>query len=121
MAQAPSLRAFNEVGTITLRAEIGDGDYLGVGNVTGTTSGNIGRFYPNQFVLSSDGVIDACTPGTDFTYMDAPNLAIAYTITAKNAAGATVTHYDTSDGYAVASIAAVAEATNNNGTTLARA
>jgi len=109
---------FNEVGTITLRAEIGDGDYLGVGNVTGTTSGNIGRFYPNQFVLSSDGVIDACTPGTDFTYMDAPNLAIAYTITAKNAAGATVTHYDTSDGYAVASIAAVAEATTNNGTNL---
>ena len=110
--------SFNEVGTITLRAEIGDGDYLGVGNVTGTTSGNIGRFYPNQFVLSSDGVIDACTPGTDFTYMDAPNLAIAYTITAKNAAGATVTHYDTSDGYAVASIAAVAEATSNNGTNL---
>ena len=110
--------SFNEVGTITLRAEIGDGDYLGVGNVTGTTSGNIGRFYPNQFVLSSDGVIDACTPGTDFTYMDAPNLAIAYTITAKNAAGATVTHYDTSDGYAVASIAAVAEATTNNGTNL---
>ena len=90
----------------------------GGGNVTGTTSGNIGRFYPNQFVLSSDGVIDACTPGTDFTYMDAPNLAIAYTITAKNAAGATVTHYDTSDGYAVASIAAVAEATSNNGTNL---
>ena len=110
--------SFNEVGTITLRAEIGDGDYLGAGNVTGTTSGNIGRFYPNQFVLSSDGVIDACTPGTDFTYMDAPNLAIAYTITAKNAAGATVTHYDTSDGYAVASIAAVAEATTNNGTNL---
>jgi len=110
--------SFNEVGTITLRAEIGDGDYLGVGNVTGSTSGNIGRFYPNQFVLSSDGVIDACTPGTDFTYMDAPNLAIAYTITAKNAAGATVTHYDTSDGYAVASIAAVAEATTNNGTNL---
>ena len=110
--------SFNEVGTITLRAEIGDGDYLGGGNVTGTTSGNIGRFYPNQFVLSSDGVIDACTPGTDFTYMDAPNLAIAYTITAKNAAGATVTHYDTSDGYAVASIAAVAEATTNNGTNL---
>jgi len=110
--------SFNEVGTITLRAEIGDGDYLGVGNVTGSTSGNIGRFYPNQFVLSSDGVIDACTPGTDFTYMDAPDLAIAYTITAKNAAGATVTHYDTSDGYAVASIAAVAEATTNNGTNL---
>ena len=39
---------FNEVGTITLRAEIGDGDYLGVGNVIGTTSGHIGRFFPSS-------------------------------------------------------------------------
>ena len=109
---------FDEVGTITLRAEIGDSDYLGTGNITGTTSGNIGRFFPNQFLLSSDGVIDGCTPGTDFTYMDEPDLTIGYTITAKNAGGATVTHYDTSDGYAVASIAAVAEATNNNGNNL---
>ena len=110
--------SFNEVGTITLRAEIGDGDYLGTGNVTGTTSGNIGRFYPNQFLLSSDGVIDSCTSSTDYTYMDHTGLTIAYTITAKNAAGATVTHYDASDGYGVAGIAAVAEATSNNGTNL---
>ena len=47
-----------------------------------------------------------------------PTSTIGYTITAKNAGGATVTHYDTSDGYAVAIIAAVAEATNNNGNNL---
>ena len=74
MGQAPWLLISMKLGTITLRAEIGDGDYLGAGNVTGTTSGNIGRFFPNQFLLSSDGVIDGCTPGTDFTYMDEPDL-----------------------------------------------
>ncbi len=109
---------FNEVGTITLRAEIGDSDYLGTGNVTGTTSGHIGRFFPHQFLLSSDGVIDGCTPGTDFTYMDEPDLTIGYTITAKNAGGGTVSHYDSSDGYAVAAIAAVAESTSNDGNNL---
>ncbi len=109
---------FNEVGTITLRAEIGDSDYLGTGNVTGTTSGHIGRFFPHQFLLSSDGVIDGCTPGTDFTYMDEPDLTIGYTITAKNASGGTVSHYDSSDGYAVAAIAAVAESTSNDGNNL---
>jgi len=109
---------FNEVGTISMRAEIGDEDYLGAGNVTGTTSGNIGRFFPRDFLLSGDGVIDGCTPATDFTYMDASDLTIGYTITAKNASGATVTHYDTSDGYAVASVTAIAESTSNDGNDL---
>ena len=55
---------------------------------------------------------------TNFTYFGQPGLLIDYTITARNAAGATVTHYDASAGYGVATVALAAEATSNNGTSL---
>lgn len=48
--------SWNEVGIIKLTPSVGDGDYLGVGDVSGATSGNVGRFYAAQFALS-DGVI----------------------------------------------------------------
>ena len=38
-----------EAGTITINASISDGDYLLTGDVTGTASGNVGRFYPDHF------------------------------------------------------------------------
>ena len=88
--------SFSEVGSITLQASIGDSDYLGTGNVAGTVSGVVGRFYPNDFVLSADSVLDACRASTNYTYFGQPGLLIDYTITARNAAGATVTHYDAS-------------------------
>ena len=110
--------SFSEVGSITLQASIGDSDYLGTGNVAGTVSGVVGRFYPNDFVLSADSVLDACRASTNFTYFGQPGLLIDYTITARNAAGATVTHYDASAGYGVATVAMAAEATSNNGTNL---
>ena len=110
--------SFSEVGSITLQASIGDSDYLGTGNVPGTVSGVVGRFYPNDFVLSADSVLDACRASTNFTYFGQPGLLIDYTITARNAAGATVTHYDASAGYGVATVAMAAEATSNNGTNL---
>jgi MSHA biogenesis protein MshQ len=116
---AGSLTAsFSEVGSITLQASIGDGDYLGAGNVTGTASGTVGRFYPDHFSLSSDAVLDACTASTNFTYFGQNALNIDYTLTAKNASGATVTHYDAAAGYDVATISPAAEATSNNGTDL---
>ncbi len=45
--------AWNEVGIITLTPSVADADYLGVGEVTGTTSGNVGRFYAAQFALTN--------------------------------------------------------------------
>lgn len=43
--------AFNwdEVGVITLSPGVGDGNYLGAGDVTGTASGDVGRFYLDHF------------------------------------------------------------------------
>lgn len=74
---------WDEVGIITLTPSVGDASYLGTGDVTGTTSGNVGRFSLGKFalqnivfdnradlcqggVLVSDGVT-ACSPA--FSYM----------------------------------------------------
>lgn len=40
---------WGEVGIIALLPDVGDGDYLGTGNVTGNLSDNIGRFIPDHF------------------------------------------------------------------------
>lgn len=62
---------WDEVGIITLTPSVADGDYLGSGDVTGTTSINIGRFYPDHFITSTaDGSFaNTCTSGTAFTYL----------------------------------------------------
>ena len=54
---------WNEVGIITLTPSIGDGDYLGAGDVTGALSVNVGRFIPAFFEVTK---IDGC--GGAFTY-----------------------------------------------------
>jgi hypothetical protein len=43
---------WHEVGIINLTPSVGDGDYLGAGEVTGTVSGNVGRFIPFDFGVS---------------------------------------------------------------------
>lgn len=88
--------AFSEVGIITLSPAVADGDYLGAGNVTGTTSGNIGRFFPAQFALSSGSVTHrpalSCSPASSFSYLG-ENFRLGFTLTAQNTAGATTTNY----------------------------
>jgi len=57
---------WDEVGIITLTPSVGDTDYLGAGDVTGTTSGNVGRFSLGKFVLqgvSFDERADLCQSG----------------------------------------------------------
>jgi MSHA biogenesis protein MshQ len=77
-----------EVGIITLTPAIGDGNYLGAGNVTGTTSGNVGRFTPAYFnVTRSHG----CTGGATFTYSGQPFAGV--TVTAMNLAGGTTSNF----------------------------
>ena len=88
--------AFSEVGIITLSPAVADGDYLGTGNVTGTTSANIGRFFPAQFALSGGSVTHrvalSCSPASAFSYLG-ENFRLGFTLTAQNTAGATVTNY----------------------------
>ncbi len=74
--------AWDEVGVITLTPHVGDSDYLGAGEVIGTTSGNIGRFTLAKFALQNPlldnrsdlcnaGVLisDGVTPCPAYTYM----------------------------------------------------
>lgn len=60
--------SWSEVGIITLTPSVADADYLGVGNVTGTTSGNVGRFVPDHF---DTVVTQGCSAGA-FTYSGQP-------------------------------------------------
>jgi Concanavalin A-like lectin/glucanases superfamily/IPT/TIG domain len=89
----PGNLAWSEVGILTLTPSVGDGDYLGAGNVTGTASGNIGRFYPDHFTISGAAVTAACTAGTAFSYFGEDGFSTAFTLTAQNLSGGTTTNY----------------------------
>lgn len=83
---------YDEVGIIEIRADISDGDYLGIGNPetlnSRSRSGYIGRFIPNHFVLSLGSISNrnalACIPASTFTYLG-EELQLEFTLTAENA------------------------------------
>lgn len=110
--------SWNEVGTLTLQAEIADSSYLGADNVIGTESGAVGRFYPKEFTLASSVVTNGCASG-GFTYMSDSSLTyrpvhVGYTVNALTAQGLVASNYDTDLGYPVSSFRYVLE-NNNNG------
>jgi MSHA biogenesis protein MshQ len=86
---------WDEVGIITLTATINDADYLAEGNVTGTVSGNVGRFYPNHFETT---LTPGC--GSAFTYSGQPFplRIVAYKVGGAGAAGITA-NYGTDAGF----------------------
>jgi len=77
--------AWGEVGAITLSASVADSDYLGTGNVAGTTSGTVGRFYANHLTTAAT---PACS--ASFTYA---GQAFTGGVTARNAAGTALLNY----------------------------
>ncbi|HZR02677.1 MAG TPA: LamG domain-containing protein [Burkholderiales bacterium] len=96
--------SWSEVGIITLSAGVGDGDYLGAGDVAVTApSGNVGRFIPHHFDLSAPSFTPrsaaACSPASTFTYMSEP-FGLAFTLTARAAAGSATQNYSTANGFA---------------------
>jgi MSHA biogenesis protein MshQ len=98
--------AWDEVGIITLTASVGDADYLGVGDVTGTTSSNVGRFTLGKFALSNvviDDRADLCQGGflvsdgvtacaSAFTYMG-EEIDASFTLLPQSLHGAAVLNY----------------------------
>lgn len=88
--------AWPEVGIITLTPSVADGSYLGAGNVTGTASGNVGRFTPAGFALGSPSIThradQSCATASPFTYLDEA-FQLGFTLTARSAAGATTQNY----------------------------
>ncbi len=89
--------SWGDVGIITLTPSVGDGNYLGGGDVTGTVSGNIGRFTPFDFNVLLDNSPAFATTCGSFTYIgQAFNYATApqVTIAARNSAGSITQNYD---------------------------
>ena len=88
---------WSEVGIMQLRPGIGDADYLGAGDVSGSLSENIGRFVPNQFALALNTPVleTQCNLGSftytgeSFNYLIAPQI----TATAQAAGGTTTLNY----------------------------
>lgn len=88
---------WSEVGIMQLRPGIGDADYLGAGDVSGSLSENIGRFVPSQFALALNAPVleTQCNVGSftytgeSFTYLIAPQI----TATAQAAGGTTTLNY----------------------------
>ncbi len=86
-----------EVGIIRLRPGIGDADYLGAGDVSGSLSENIGRFVPDHFALALNTPIleTQCAVGTftytgeSFNYLITPQV----TATAQALGGTTTLNY----------------------------
>jgi MSHA biogenesis protein MshQ len=89
--------AWTEVGAITLVPSILDTDYMGEGDVLGSASSTIGRFYPDHFdvtVLAGGATcttagLGAC-PTTGFVYADEP---FNVTVDAKDVADAPLFNY----------------------------
>jgi MSHA biogenesis protein MshQ len=88
--------SYSEVGILTLNPSVASGSYLGAGAVSGTASGNVGRFVPAKFVLSGGSVTHrsalACSPASSFSYLG-DNFRLAFTLTAQNTAGGTTQNY----------------------------
>jgi MSHA biogenesis protein MshQ len=89
-----------EVGIISLTPSVAS--YLGSGTVTGTPSGNVGRFIPNGFAVALNtpvfgtGCSSAAGVAYDFTYVGQPLLytvAPVMTVTALAAGGTTTRNY----------------------------
>lgn len=95
---------WSEVGIITLTPMIKDGNYLGAGDVTGTASGNVGRFYPDHFDTEIDSV--SGVPMTCPSGLSCSGVGIVYsgqpfglTVTAMNVGGTATANYNTTTGF----------------------
>jgi MSHA biogenesis protein MshQ len=81
---------WSEVGIIDLTAAVGDGNYLGAGNVVNTFE-NLGRFTPAYFevLITNNGIFEnKCLAGVGFTYIGenfSYSVNPAFSVTAKNA------------------------------------
>ncbi|MBX3650441.1 MAG: hypothetical protein KF771_03570 [Burkholderiales bacterium] len=96
-AAAVNNLTWGEVGIMTITPRLGDGDYLGAGDVIGTASGNIGRFTPHHFTVATNtpSFAAACSAGA-FSYIGQPfsyGVAPVLTVTARNFAGGTTQNY----------------------------
>ena len=83
--------AWDEVGILSLTASIADGDYLGSGPLTGTASGNIGRFVPDHLAITAGTPVAACSNA--FSYFGQDGFSTPFTLRAENSANTLTQNY----------------------------
>ncbi|MDZ4253727.1 MAG: DUF6701 domain-containing protein [Sulfuritalea sp.] len=103
--------AWDEVGIITLTPSVGDGNYLGAGDVSGTTTGNVGRFYPDHLETAVTSAmscgalafVPACPTGSYLVYSGQgfTTQVTAYTLGGTGVAGIT-TNYSATESFSKA-------------------
>ncbi len=105
---------WGEVGIIRLTPGVADGDYLGAGNATNVTSGNVGRFTPDHFDVA---VTHGCNAGS-FTYSGQPFANV--TVTPYTATNTMINNYlSGATGFAKnTTISNAGDATDFSGNTL---
>jgi uncharacterized repeat protein (TIGR01451 family) len=110
-----------EVGIIRLNSSVGDGDYLGAGDVI-TLSGNVGRFYPDHFdtvVSQVSGVPMDCPLGvvcpTAYDGFVYSGQSFTLTVSAKNVGGVTTANYNTATGFSRTAALSVVTALGTDG------
>lgn len=81
-------QSLSEVGVFSLTAT--PLNYLGE-TIAASSSANIGRFYPDRFIVSAGTVTEGCNAG-GFSYLG-QNFISSYLLTAKNTAGLTTSNY----------------------------
>lgn len=86
---------WNQVGSLSLRPELADNDYLGAGTPDYIVSNTVGRFYPDRFVITAHSLENNC--GT-FSYMSQPELPLSYELQAQAVGGTVVTNYGSTYG-----------------------
>ena len=100
--------SWEQVGSFTVEARMGDSNYLGAGDLdTITTSDIIGRIYPDHFRLDTPVLSNSCG---NFTYMDQP-MALSYSIKAESSTNKVLSNYG--GNYAVTVPSYVAENAND--------
>lgn len=100
--------SWNQVGSFTARPELADNDYLGAGDLSvKTTSGTIGRFYPDHFALASSSTTNTCVAG-GFSYLSQPTIGLNYVLQAQSSTNSVVTNYISAYG-TLATVSYVAE------------
>lgn len=102
-------QSISEVGVFAITSDAGQ--YYGE-DISLFTLSDIGRFYPNNFVMISNSTTNSCG---SFSYMGQTDseIDISYTLQAKNLGGNTTLNYK--DTFAKASMALVAENNNDGG------
>ena len=83
--------AWDEVGILSLTPSIADGDYLGSGPLTGTTTGNIGRFVPDHLAITAGAPVPACSNA--FSYFGQDGFSTPFTLRAENSANTVTQNY----------------------------